>query len=521
MHRDLNSEDEFLRNSERRFYALFKNVPVAIKGFDSNGIIIFWNKGCEKLYGYTEKEAIGQNLIDLIIPEEAKESTRLKIKKIKQTGQCPGTQECQRLQKKGSLVPVLLKHTIVKLENSLTEYYCLGLDMTLQHQYRKQLVQAYKMKAIAALSGGIAHHFNNALYAILGNLDLIEMDLQDNDNENEADYLREIRNSAYRIKGLTSQLLAYAGGGKYHSKLVLFNDFIKNTISFFKETLCPGIYIYTNFIKENLSIEADLTQMQTVLFAVLTNACEAMEDGGHIWVRCKREVVTEKKLVCFPGLKPGNYACLKIIDDGIGMDADIKDRVFEPFFSTKFAGRGLGMAGAYGIVKNHGGFIYIDSEPGKGTTVKIYLPLIKSVETHEKEEKNKLQSKLEADSKVLGTILVVDDNKTVLDVTSIMLERMGYNILKAATGKDAIRLTNEFKGKIDLVLLDILMLDMNGDEVYPHIRKARPDLKVLVYSGYSLNRHARKLLDVGAEGFIQKPFTMFELSKKIKEIIKT
>ncbi len=518
MHRDCDRADELLRNSEKRFYTLFRNVPVAIKGYDSNGIIIFWNNGCEKLYGYTEKEAIGQNLIDLIIPEDLKEATRLKIKKITQTGQCPGAEECLRMHKRGFLVPVLLNDTIIKLENNITEYYCLGLDMTVQQQYRTQLVQIHKMKAVAALSGGIAHRFNNALYAINGNLELLEMDLQG--NEKTVGYIRGIKDSADRITGLTAQLLAYARGGKYNTTVASLSDFVKKFLSLLKETLASDVYMYTDLTQDDINIEADLAQMQMMLSAVLTNACDALENGGHIWVSCKSEMITEKDVVCFPGLKPGNYARLKIIDDGIGMDAGIKDRVFEPFFSTKFAGRGLGMAGAYGIVKNHGGWIYIDSEKGKGTAVKIYLPLIKSTETHEKENCNKLKTKPESAPKSLGTILVVDDDKAVLDVTSIMLERMGYNVLKAGTGKDAISLVNKFNGKIDLTLLDIILPDMNGNEVYPHIKKARPDLKVLVYSGYSLNGSAWKLLNAGAEGFIQKPFTMFELSKKIKEMIK-
>jgi two-component system, cell cycle sensor histidine kinase and response regulator CckA len=252
--------------------------------------------------------------------------------------------------------------------------------------------------------------------------------------------------------------------------------------------------------------------MQMVLSAILTNADEAIEGEGIIKITARNAVLDRGFSEKYPGLKPGPYVCLTIEDDGKGMDEETRNRIFEPFFTTNFHGRGMGMAAVYGIVKNHDGWIYVDSELGRGTVVQIHLPAVE-VEL-KKAEKPKLEL-----VKGTGTILVIEDEDVVIEVTQAMLERLGYRVIVARTGKDAIHITETFDGNIDLALLDIKLPDMEGGKIYPFIMKSRPDLKVIVFSGHAIAGPAQEILDSGAQGFIQKPFPLATLSEKLKHVL--
>ena len=277
-------------------------------------------------------------------------------------------------------------------------------------------------------------------------------------------------------------------------------------------TIDPAIQIDTDISRDIFNIKADITQMQMVLSAILSNASEAIKGEGRIRITCKNEMITDERAKDFPGLKPGPYVNLKIEDDGKGMDEETKGRIFEPFFTNKFQGRGLGMAAAYGIIKNHDGWISVDSELGKRTTVRIFLP---ATEARVKELK---KPKIEP-AKGTGTILVIEDEKMVMDATRALLERLGYHVLGAKTGNEAINIVKTFDGDIDLAILDIVLPDMNGKSIYPRIMEARPNLKVLVCSGYSIDGPAQEILNAGAQDFIQKPFNMAKLSEKLKEVL--
>jgi nitrogen-specific signal transduction histidine kinase/ActR/RegA family two-component response regulator len=396
-------------------------------------------------------------------------------------------------------------------------------DITDVKKMELQLQQDHKMKIIGTLAGGIAHQFNNDLYVITGNIDLLEMDFPS--DENVANYAKEMKASARQMTHLAAQLLAYARGGKYQAKTVSLSNFVKETLSLVKHTIDSAIDVDTDLPRDILNVKVDLTQMQMVMSAVMTNASEAMEGKGRIQVACRNTIITDETVGGFPGLTPGNYVNLTIADDGKGMDEETRNRIFEPFFTTKFEGRGLGMAAAYGIVKNHDGWISVDSELSQGTTVKIYLPAIESVQTRpaglpvaETPVKEDPKPKTEL-IKGTGTILVIEDEEPVMKVSRIILEKMGYSVLEARTGQEAVDVVKTFDGHIDLALLDILMPDMNGNDIYPLIMEARPDLKVIVFSGYSIDGPAREILNAGAEDFIQKPFAMADLSEKLKKIL--
>ena len=289
-------------------------------------------------------------------------------------------------------------------------------------------------------------------------------------------------------------------------------DFVREALPILKHTLSPEIRVETDLPGGIHHAMADATQMQMVLSAVLTNAKDAMQGKGRIRITLRNDLLDESFVKHCPGLKPGPHVCLMVEDNGRGMDEETKNKVFEPFFTTKFEGRGMGMAAAYGIVRNHEGWISVESQLGKGTVVRTWLPAVE-VET-EKEKGSETVTGTE-------TVLVIEDEETILEITRAFLERLGYRVLEARTGKEGVEMARTHSGEIDLALLDIKLPDIPGDKVYPLIMKARPGMKVIVSSGYSIDGPAREILDAGADGFIKKPFSVKSLSEKLKEVSKS
>ena len=378
----------------------------------------------------------------------------------------------------------------------------------LRWQYKLQ--QAQKMESIATLAGGIAHQFNNALYAITGNISLLEGEFPQ--QEGIARYTKRMIRSTDRMTRLTNQLLAYARGGKYEARVISLSAFIRGTLPLVQHSIDPEIYIDTDLPRDIWHVKADLTQMQMVLTAVLQNAAEAIEDEGRINVSARNRLIETTETRDGSDLHPGRYVRASIVDDGKGMDAKTRARIFEPFFTTKFQGRGLGMAAVYGIIKNHGGWIFLESEPSKGTRVDIYLPAVEVPEVNESKPDSR-------EFRAAGTILLIDDDEMVMEVSQSILTKMGYEILLATTGRQAVEHARGHQGKIDLAILDIVLPDMDGTAVYPQLVKYRPGLKVVVCSGYSIDGPAQDILDAGADGFIQKPFSFGELSSVLKDAL--
>ncbi len=373
-----------------------------------------------------------------------------------------------------------------------------------------QLLQSRKMDAIAALAGGVAHEFNNALNVITGSIELLKMS-----HANDAIVSKNVNRmmtSSDRMVNLTNQLLAYARGGKYRSEIMSLGLFVKQSLPILKHTIKSTINLEKNLDNNQFRIEADSVQMQMVLAAILTNATEAIDKNGVIHITTQDIWVDKPFSKDHPELKNGPYVCLTIRDNGAGMNPETQSRVFEPFFTTKFSGRGLGMAAVYGIIKNHDGSVALDSEPGKGTTVRIYIPA-KSVLPAETIAPNEITSK------GAGSILVIEDETMIREVTETLLKYLGYSVLMAKNGAEAVSLARTFEGQIDLALLDIGLPDMKCDQVYSLITAARPNMKVVVCSGFSINGPVQRIMKAGAQGFIQKPYTLSTLSMKLKKAL--
>ncbi len=488
--------------------------PIIILQNDQPQLI---NSACINLFGFSKKDINnGLNIYEYISEEDKAEVKKRLTDRY--AGKKPETKKL--------IINIIAKDSTIitcEISDSLVNFHGKPAVLVIIHDITERekaleekailesrLREARKTEAIATLAGGIAHEFNNALFTVSGSVELMQMGFSDKDNFDK--YIEIIKNSVRRMAGLTEKLLAYAQGGKYHAKPICLCSYIEDTVPFIKSTISKLIRVETNLPKDMPEVMADITQMQLVISAIMTNSSEAIEGKGYIRISVDQVDIDKKYIKDHLDAKPGSYLCLTIEDNGKGMDQEVLRRIFDPFFSTKFQGRGLGMAAVYGIIRNHSGWITVDSKSGKGTSVRIYLPAIK----HHRKKDVKPEVKVYSG---IGTILVVEDEELVMTVYTQMLQKLGYDIIEAKTGSEAINIIKQQKRNISLVLLDIGLQDMSGGNVFSMIRKINPEQKVVICSGYSIDGPVQKILDEGANGFIQKPFSIAKLSEKVKEIL--
>jgi len=377
-------------------------------------------------------------------------------------------------------------------------------------ELENKLQQVQKLEAMGTLAGGIAHDFNNLLMGIQGYTSLILLDFDSSNRYYEK--LKSIEEYVVRGAELTRQLLGFARGGKYEVKPANLNEVAQKSSQMFGRTQ-KEITIHTNFQEGIWTVEVDQGQLEQVLLNLYVNASQAMPGGGHLYIETQNVALNYMDVEPYQN-KPGKYVKLSVRDTGLGMDEKTKERIFDPFFTTKEMGRGtgLGLASAYGIIKSHGGIINANSKKGEGSTFNIYLPA---------SEKRIEQEKRVSDVIINGTgrVLLIDDEEMIINVADDMLHRLGYEVVVARTGKEAVEIFKANKNNIDVVILDMIMPDMGGSETFDALKMIRHDIKVLLSSGYSLAGEASKILDRGCDGFIQKPFNMKQISRKIKEVL--
>ena len=377
-----------------------------------------------------------------------------------------------------------------------------------KEQLQARFQQSQKMEAIGTLAGGIAHDFNNLLMGIQGRTSLVLLDLPASDAHHE--HLKSIEAYVQSAAGLTKQLLGFARGGKYEPKPTDLNRIADESAKLFGRTK-KEIRIHKKLAPELWTVDVDRGQIQQVLLNLYVNAWQAMPDGGDLYIQTQNQALTEYKAGLHQ-LEPGRYVSIKVSDTGIGMDPSILSRIFDPFFTTKEKGRGtgLGLASSYGIIQNHGGAIEAASETGSGSTFTIYLPASKRTVAKEPHVSQK-------PAQGSGTILLVDDELMIIDVGKMMLERLGYSVDVATSGSEAIKKYTE--KRTDIVILDMIMPDMSGGEVFDRLKAVNPDVRVVLSSGYSLSGQTQEVFDRGCHGFIQKPFTLDALSEKVQMVM--
>lgn len=378
-------------------------------------------------------------------------------------------------------------------------------------QLEAQLQQALRMKSIGTLAGGMAHNFNNLLMGILGNVSLMLLDMG-----TEHPFFNNLKVIEKLVKsgsGLTKQLLGYAMQGKYESRTVSLNKIVKETAQTFGSTK-REIRIHYDLAENLFAVIVDQSQIEQVVLNLFVNAADAMPRGGDLYLSTANVNQQQMKGKQYKP-KADNYVLLTIRDTGTGMDKETMERIFEPFFTTKglAKGTGLGLASSYGIIKAHGGYIDVDSEPGMGTTFQIYLP---ATPTKIQQEKRESDARL---SRGNGTILFVDDEDNILGLGKEMLNALGYDVLTAASGEEALKMYGSLQNQIDLVVLDMIMPQMGGGDTFDRMRRINPQVKVLLSSGYSIDGQAQEIINRGCDGFLQKPFDLEALSRRLEEIL--
>jgi len=636
--------------SEERFRNLMENVDaVAVQGYGLDGTTQYWNKASERLYGYTQQEAIGRSLLDLIIPPEMRDAVTEEMRKMVETGQPVPSGELLLMHKDGSRVPVLSHHTIVRVPGREQELFCLDIDITERKQaettlrqseekfrtlvntapfgiqltdlegkivysnlahhqiqgcepnqligmyiwdltandchrektrdyyqhiiskkpepsiyfsrdrtrdgreidvqinwdyirnekdevtgiisiiediternqadaerkkLQEQLNQAQKMEAVGRLAGGVAHDFNNMLGVILGYVELASEKI-DSSQDLYSD-LKEIQKAAQRSADLTRQLLTFARKQIIAPKMLNLNNIVNSMLKILRRLIGEDIDLLWLPASQLWPVKVDPTQIDQILANLCVNARDAIADVGKLTIETQMKTFVQADCVRNTECIPGDYVMLSVTDSGCGMNKETLDNLFEPFFTTKEIGKGtgLGLAIIYGIVKQNKGFINVYSEPDQGTTFKIYLPRF---HTSEEAQERTLREK----PTPIGneTILLAEDEPAILRITNMMLERKGYLVLPAATPADAINIADTYVGKIDLLMTDVVMPEMNGRDLAKKITALFPEIKLLFMSGYSANVITQQgVLDDGV-AFMQKPFSMNELAEKIRVVL--
>jgi two-component system cell cycle sensor histidine kinase/response regulator CckA len=502
--------EDALQQSEERYRSLVENTLDGYFIWEiPSGRFIFLNQRICDLAGYTMQEGLSLTIWDVIEPDEHHFIKERIQAWMESKAPSFASNVYGAIRKDGSKFRAEVSSSLITYKAKPVIQGILR-DVTEEEKLQMQLQQAQKMESIGTLAGGIAHDFNNLLMGIQGRTSLMMADLDS--SHPHAEHLRGIEVYVKSATDLTEQLLGFAMGGKYEVKPTDLNDLIKNSSKLFGRTK-KEISIYIKLQKDLWTVEVDQNQIDQVLLNLYVNAWQAMPSGGELYLQTQNTTLEEDYAKAH-FVQPGRYVKISIADTGLGMDETTQQKIFDPFFTTKEMGRGtgLGLASAYGIIKNHDGIINVYSEKGKGTTFNIYLPV------SEKEMIKEKKSVIEI-LKGSETVLLVDDEQMIIDVGEPMLEKLGYKVMSANSGRAAIDLYQEKIKEIDIVILDMIMPDMNGGETYDQLKKINPNIKVLLSSGYSINGKAQEILDRGCDGFIQKPFHLNELSQRLREIL--
>ena len=492
-----------------RLNAAFEQSIDGIALGDAELKISYVNNAFAKMHGYSPEEMVGLAAVDLQNAGNADESKAM-TRHVRKQGSWSG--KTRHIRKDGEPFPVYMSVTSLRDdEGNPTGTLTVLRDITAQEDLEAKLHHIQKLDALGTFSGGVAHNFNNLLMGIMGNVSLALLTSDPGDEHNEA--LKKIEMLVEKGAQLTKQLLVVAGKkGMYEVKPITLNRVLTEACDAFAATN-NEITVHRDLAEDSWRIEADQGQIEQALWNLFINAADAMPDGGEIYMKTMN--VTHKDLQAKAhNPKPGNYIRLSLQDTGMGMDKETRERLFDPFFSTKdlCSGTGLGLAFVHGVIKAHGGYIFIDSEKGRGTVFDIYLPALNGKTTKEKEFEQVILKGNEC-------VLLIDDEDMILDVGKHMLSRLGYEVLLAGSGKEALGIYEKYKDNIALIILDMIMPNMSGGETFERLRELNSQVKVLLSSGYSIDGQATEILNRGCNGFIQKPFTVTALSRKLREIL--
>ncbi|WP_211215677.1 hybrid sensor histidine kinase/response regulator [Geopsychrobacter electrodiphilus] len=499
-------EDQ-LEESELRYRRLFETASDGIVLLEKKeGHVAHANPALEKMLGYSEAECLGKKLRDLGVSIDSRHFSAT----------------MQDLDREGILnyedVPLKTKsgeqiYTDIYMVDRAKLAQCNIRDVSERKKLQAQLLHSQKMEAVGTLAGGIAHDFNNILNVIMGYGDMVLATLAADSPARE--HMSEVLVAADRAANLTKRLLVFSRKSVAEKTAVNINGLILNLQKMLVRIIPANIDFHLDFTDTPLIASADTGQIEQVLINLVSNAKDVMPEGGRLILTTGLEEMNEEYVAACGYGRPGRYALITVADTGQGMDVETQQKIFEPFFTTKRVGEGtgLGLAICYGIIKQHNGYIKVYSEPGEGTTFKIYLPLCNEAVLDQKPEGN---------VSVKGgheTVLLAEDDEALRDLARMVLESFDYRVITAVDGEEALAKFLENKQQISLVLLDMIMPKKNGKEVFEAIRKVSPKMKILFSSGYGVDIVTNKELEGDGLDFIQKPYPPKSLLLKVRELL--
>ncbi|MGO9614449.1 MAG: CHASE domain-containing protein [Dissulfurispiraceae bacterium] len=504
--------EEALRQSQEQYRLIVDAANEGIWALDGDRKTSFVNPQMARMLEYEAKEMIGREVESFIFEEDMPDHVQ---KMENRRGEIAEHYERRWRRKDGQAVWTIVSATpIIDALHHFRGSFAMILDITERKKLEQQLLQAQKMEAVGLLAGGIAHDFNNILTAIIGYGSLLQVEISRNVLLNS--YVVQILNAANRGAEVTKSLLAFSRKQMINPKPVDLNNIVRGIEKLLARLIGEDIAITTTLSSKELVCMVDASQIEQVLMNLTTNARDAMPNGGRLTLKTAMVEIDENFVQSHGYGAPGKYAVLSVTDTGIGMDQQSMGKIFDPFFTTKENGKGtgLGLAMVYGIIKQHGGYISVNSEPGKGTTFKIYLPAARSTA-------ESLPNSC-SDTQTCGgneTILLAEDDDTVRQLSEIVLIQNGYTVISAQDGEDAVNKFIDHKDEIRLAIIDMIMPKKSGKEAYYEIKAVRPDVKVLFSSGYTAGRLDDEMLHEEGVFHIAKPVSPKDFLNKVREVL--
>ena len=503
-----------MQEAERRYRSIFENAVEGMFQTTPSGEVVAANPAMATILGYESPDELMASVTDLGTQVYVDPDVRARfLAEFEKRGLIKDF-EARMYRKDGSTIWVSLGGRAIRDSlGKIFQYEGSIEDVSERKRLEEQLVQSQKMEAVGTLAGGIAHDFNNLLTAIIGYSQLAASRLNEGDRMFKE--IEEIRKAGMRAAELTSQLLAFSRKQVLQSKVINLNTIVENIGKMIGRVIGEDVQLVTSLEPTLGHIKADPGQIEQVIMNLAVNARDAMPHGGKLIIETGEILLDEAYARLHFRVRPGRYVMLAVSDTGLGMDAETQSHIFDPFFTTKEPGKGtgLGLSTVYGIVKQSGGDVWVYSEPGRGTTFKLYLPLA------EEEVEESYRELLQTKSTGTETILLVEDETQVRNLAALVLRERGYEVLAASDGDEALRVAEQYAGRIHLLLTDVVMPQMSGKELSEEIKRTRLDIKVLFASGYTNDAVVHHgVLEANME-FIQKPFTPNNLAIKVRQVL--
>jgi len=510
-----NQAEIALRASEKNYRELVQSANSIILRMDTEGRIIFFNTYAQNFFGFREEDIIGKNVIGTIVPELDTTGFDLAVM-IKNIGAHPEryvSNENENIRRNGDRVRVTwMNKAIYDDAGNVSEILCVGINVTEKWQLEKRLAQAQKMEAIGTLAGGIAHDFNNILSAILGYTELSLIDIPKGSALRSN--LQQVLKAGGRAKELVRQILTFSSQRESEMVPVKISLIVNETLKLLRASLPTTIKIRHN-IQSDLAVLTDPTNIHQVLMNLCTNASFAMQDHGGVLEVSLSDVDLDAEFAKqYPDVKPGTFIRLMVSDTGYGMSPEVSDRIFDPFFTTKKMGEGTGMglSVVHGIVKSHGGTIIVESSAGKGSAFSVFLP---AIETEVTDQADQAQLMITGNER----ILFVDDEDFQADIGQRMLGRLGYRVTARTSSIEALDLFRQTPDEFDLVITDMTMPDMTGDVLARKLIAIRPDIPIIVCTGYSERINPDIVKEIGIRELAMKPVVMKDIAQMIERVL--